>query len=233
MNRHMLLPALVAVGIAVTLFLPEDAFSADVQSLKSINSECIFTQFKNCKVIASGFLNVDWGDNSGAPRLAWQTQSGHTDEFGVAQGFVLLEHDGDGWSVFDRGFDGAGVFPPLLGVDGETLHLPGYSAGTGAYNVDRLYVLNEDGAATWKRVDLDQWLNTIDEELPDGLQIWKGVDYGFNEWFYGSLTARTPLWKQEDANCCPSGGWAIIHFDIDRDNVLIATRVDLLPQADE
>ena len=72
------------------------------------------------------------------------------------------------------------------------------------------------------------WNETVGPLLPPDLQIWQGVDFDFDDWFYDQLEARTPLWREDDGNCCPSGGWAIIHFVIE-DLVLVPKSVDYQP----
>ncbi|ODT66913.1 MAG: hypothetical protein ABS75_25370 [Pelagibacterium sp. SCN 63-23] len=230
MKFRLVLPLLVAVGVATLLFLPADAFAQTLE-LDALDKTCQATELKNCKVLGSGRYNIDWGDEEGAPMLAWQTQSGFTEEDGVLGGFALFVHDSGTWRLLDSGWDGARFEAPRLGQDGSVLHLPGYSGGTGAYNVDRLYVWNDSGdQPVWQNIDLDHWRQDIDTLLPEGLEIWKGVDYDFSDWFYGDSNARTPLWRADDGNCCPSGGMAIIHFDLDMDaGRLIATGIDHIP----
>lgn len=231
MKLRTILPILAVVGVLAVLFLPAGLFAAEPISTKQIDRQCIESELHNCVVLGAGHFNIEWGDAEGAPWLAWQTQAGFTPEDGVKGGFVLLAREGDAWTVLDKGFDAARYLTPLLGQEGGLLHVPGYSGGTGAYNADRLYLLSDDEQG-WQRIDLDSWLATIGELLPEGLEIWKGVDYGFSDWFYEDFTARTPLWRGDDANCCPSGGWAIVHFEIE-DAVLVARRVDYLPPTGE
>ena len=110
---------------------------------------------------------------------------------------------------------------------------PGYGGGTGAYNVDRPYQWGDTGAAlykeAWNAIDIESWLTDIGAMLPSGLEIWKGVDYDFeNPW--SGLVARTALWRADDGNCCPTGGSAVITFDI-VDRALVATGVTYSPPA--
>lgn len=237
MKSRMILPALIAVGCVAVLFLPADAFAQTVD-IDALDTTCIATDLKNCVVMNSGRINKDGGDDTGAPMLAWQTQTGFTDTDGTLGGFVVLTHKDGAWSVLDSGFDGYRFEPPRIGMDGALLHFPGYSGGTGAYNVDRLYLFGDTGAAVyredWQQIDIETWRDSIGDKLPKGLEIWKGVDFDFADWFYGEMNARTPLWKPDDGNCCPTGGEAIIHFEIDEaEHILVATGVTLIPRDED
>ncbi|MBN9317088.1 MAG: hypothetical protein J0I99_15200 [Devosia sp.] len=196
-------------------------------SLDRIDMVCLETVLQNCKVLTAGFLNVDWGDDEGTPLLAWQTQSGFTPEDGVLGGFVLLHHVEGNWTRLDAGFDGWRFFPPRLSEDG-LLHVPGYTGGTGSYNADRLYQWND---TEWEPIDTKTWLKTIAEHLPVDREIWKGVQYDFdNPW--SQLVARTALWRGDDGNCCPTGGQAEIFFSI-VEGRLIVDRVNYAPAPEE
>lgn len=206
------LPAAIFVLLGVTI----PTWAAEPISLDRIATVCLETVLRNCKVLTAGYLNVDWGDDEGAPMLAWQTQAGFTPEDGVLGGFVLLQNVDRAWTRLDSGFDGWRFFPPRLSDEG-LLHLPGYTGGTGAYNADRLYRWND---TAWQAIDITAWFKTIAEHLPADREIWKGVDYDFdNSW--SQLTARTALWRGDDGNCCPTGGYAEIVFTIENDRLKI------------
>jgi len=215
-------PALTA--LITGLLLTATAHAEDPISVKEIGSTCLLASLDDCKVLSAGFLNVnDYGDNSGAPHLAWQIQTGSSQDFGAIGGFVLL-HYADGWNVADSGFDGYFQLP-RLNNDG-LLHIPGYGQGTAVMNADRLYQLDQDGQGL-AAVDMDQWRDTIADKLPAGLGIWKGVNYDFADPWSGYV-ARTALWNDDDANCCPSGGSAVIALTIE-DHVLVAGDVVVSP----
>ncbi len=231
MKSRFVLPTLIVIGLGIILFLPADAFAEPV-NIDELDKTCILTQLKNCKVLTSGYLNSDAGDTDGEPLFAWQTQSGYTDIEGILGGFVLFQYEDEGWTLFDSGFDAYRFEPPRLAAEQTILHVPGYTGGTGAYNTDRLYVWGDTGAAVykqdWARIDTESWRDNIAPKLPKDTEIWKGVDFNFSDFFYGELSAQTPLWRPDDGNCCPSGGWAIIRFEIENKS-LVVTSVDLLP----
>lgn len=195
-------------------------------SLKSIGDTCLETELDACKVLTAGYFNrADYSDADGEPLIAWQTQAG-TGEYGTIGGFVLFRHDGDGWAVLDSGFDGYFQLPSLN--EENLLHMPGYSQGTGVFNTDRLFRLEEDGT-TWTPIDMGTWLDGV--QLPKDLEIWKGVDFDFSNPWSGYL-ARTSLWRPDDGNCCPSGGTAVITLEIEGDK-LVGKEVEYTPPVEE
>lgn len=205
MKTRLLAPAMAFLGLASPIH------AGGPINLDRINTVCLETVLRDCKVLTAGFLNVDWGHEDGAPMLAWQTQSGFTPEDGVLGGFVLLQHVDGIWTRLDAGFDGWRFIPPRLSQDG-LLHLPGYTGGTGSYNADRLYQWND---AEWEPIDTKTWLKTIADHLPTDREIWKGVQYDFDD-PWSQLIARTALWRGNDGNCCPTGGHAEIAFVIEQ-----------------
>lgn len=228
-TRKMLMKPLI---IAALLALPGSTLAESAEPhmpIEGIGSACLETVLHNCKVLTAGYINADEGDRDGAPMLAWQTQTGFTPEDGVMGGFVLFQYASGSWTLIDAGFDGWRFSPPRLSESG-LLHIPGYTGGTGAYNADRLYQWGDLGHAVyregWRSIDMRAWLETIGAELPEGLEIWKGVQYEFVDLWSGMI-ARTRLWRADDANCCATGGSAVIAFDIEDDR-LVAAKVHYL-----
>ena len=70
--------------------------------------------------------------------------------------------------------------------------------GTGSYNDDALLV-RRSGA--WRKVDSESWVKEVMDRLPPGLEIWKGIHIDPE-----TLIAVSGLWREDDANCCPTGG---------------------------
>ena len=218
-----MLPRLV-LALAAALALAAPAWAQ--VSLKSIGDTCLETELDDCKVLTAGYFNrADYSDAEGMPLIAWQTQSG-TGEYGIIGGFVIFTHDGNGWALLDSAFDGYFQVPRLN--DENLLHMPGYSQGTGVFNTDRLYRLEEDGT-TWRPINMDDWLAGV--ELPEDLEIWKGVSFDFSNPWSGYI-ARTSLWRPDDGNCCPSGGSAVISLEI-QGNKLVGKEVDYTPPSED
>lgn len=190
---------------------------------KGIDTDCIETILLNCSVTAAGFASLH-----GDAAIAYQIQDGFSAESGIGAGVVLFEDKDGEWSLLAAEFDGVQYNAPhLVDSDQMVLHVAGFTQGTGSFNADLLFVRDYDGGA-WQQVDIFSWFDEIGPMLPDGLEIWKGVDFDFGDWFWSSYNARTPLWNQSDANCCPTGGWAEIAFEIE-DGRLVPTRVHYRP----
>jgi len=209
--------------ILLAIALTPTAVASQEPGFPSIAAECLPTELRNCRVLGAGFLNED---DEGEAFIAWQLQAGFTPELGSLGGFVLYWNGPDGWTELDAAFDGWRFAQPQMN-DAGLLHIAGYTGGTGAYNADRLYQWSparEDQEAGWQRIDVDSWLTDIGEMLPAGLEIWKGVRYELVDPWHGGMLARTSLWRRDDANCCPTGGDAIIEFEIGDDR-LVATDV--------
>lgn len=224
MTSHPKLFALAALSFSA--LLGQTASAQDQADLSDLGATCLETELDDCKVLTAGYFNrANYGEGEGLPLIAWQTQAG-TSEYGVIGGFVLFRHDGQGWSVLESGFDGYFQVPTFN--DENILHIAGISQGTGAFNTDRLYRLEEDGA-TWTPINMETWLEGV--ELPEDLEIWKGVNFDFsNPW--SGYVARSGLWRPDDGNCCPSGGETVIGLEI-VDNRLVGKEAEYIPPTGE
>lgn len=172
---------------------------------------------QGCSVTANGRARTADGQ-----ALAWQVQAGATSGNGVTGGVLLFAVDGGvlrlaGWSYF-----GAEFQPPVVFQhEGATLvAAEGVHAGSGSHNADVLYRI--DGA-TWREVELGSWLDDLHRRLPPGLEVWRGVRFDWPE-----LRVRTPLWREGDGGCCPSGGQADVRLGLDGDS-LVVTDVETTP----
>lgn len=210
------------LGLATALVTMQPAH-AQQAAPRGLHDACIETELTGCAVTGAGVASLLDGT-----RIAWQYQFGEG-AAGPGSGVILFhysEPEAD-WILFARAFDAFQYRLPTL-AEGEppVLHIPGYQMGTGGMNADLLFTYDA-AADRWWPVDIGRWQDSMDDWLPAGFEIWKGVDYDFAEWFYGQYTARTPLWRGADANCCPSGGEAVIRFGI-RDHALTVTGIDLI-----
>ena len=190
-------------------------------SVKTIGDVCIGDTLEDCTVSSAGFVAP-----RDAPRLAWQVQSGVDEYGGVAANVVVLVEEEGAWQVLTSNSDGVWYQMPRLSEAEQTLfHVPGITAGTGAFNADLLFEY-VPADRVWRAVDMDSW--DVADKLPEGLGIWKGVDYSFGEYGWGDMRARTALWNDMDGNCCPTGGEAVIHFTLE-EGKLVAGDVDYFP----
>jgi len=90
---------------------------------------------------------------------------------------------------------------------GEFLIVPGRYAGTGSFIEDRIFMA--DHGRGWTEIaaaglDLERgkgWIDGLTLFLPPGHGIWKGILVD-----YATLTGTSAVWREGDANCCPSGG---------------------------
>lgn len=222
----MRLLTLMAIGTLATLaLLPRPAEAQDTRaSLDGFDRTCLTEHLKNCQVLSAGYLNAE----EEPLRVAYQTQAGFTDDDGVIGGIVLLSGQPDGsWTVIGEEYLGYRYSTPVLTLD-NLLHVAGYTGGTGAGNADLLFAATDDG---WQKIDIESWKSTVGEKLPTGLEIWKGVAYDFDDPQY-VLTARTPLWRGEDGNCCPSGGDAVVVFTIENNALVVDEVVYRAPAQD-
>ncbi len=87
---------------------------------------------------------------------------------------------------------------------GTLLHVPIGVYGTGNFNESECYLWSEKQKG-WKLLDSTSWVDDLGKRLPAGLEIWKGVWPDIK-----TMTATTALWRENDANCCPSGGTAAV-----------------------
>lgn len=96
---------------------------------------------------------------------------------------------------------------------GVLLHVPIAVDGTGAGN-ESLEYLRVTGK--WTLLDSASWLGELLKSAPAGLQILKGVWPDFK-----TMTARTSLYRDGDANCCPSGGSLLAKLAIAEGKIIL------------
>ena len=214
LTKLLILGLVAATGVVV--FLPRDAMAAPI-SLDGFDQTCIGAILDDCTVQSAGYLNT----SEGRPSIAFQIQAGSTTDDGTIGSVLLFEPTSDGWTQLIEAHQAYSYDIPAITNSG-LLYIGGYTSGTGSFNADLLFNSTNEGT-TWQQVDIDSWQNTITEKLPAGLAIWKGVQYDFDDWQNG-MVANTSLWRDDDANCCATGGSATIVFDI-VDQVLTVTNV--------
>jgi len=146
-----------------------------------------------CKVEASGRLP--------AAHLAWQRRSYTDGDTTVAAGVVVYAIDGvSARPIVWHDEDDAAFEDPALIVSpaGTLLDLGGYLHGTGNFSAEVVLV---EEAGAWHQLDTSAIDSGLVAHVPRGRAIWKGV---YPDW--RRMMAESPLWKQSDGNCCPTGG---------------------------
>jgi uncharacterized protein len=187
--------ALVDRATQLTAQAAADAAAAHPVPLTSITTRCTAPRPDSgtCKVEASGRL--------GGTPLAWQRRAYGDGDTTTAAGVVvyvvqgatarpIVWHDED-----DAGFDDPAL---IASPAGTLLDLRGYLHGTG--NLSAEAVLVEEGG-TWRQLDTGAIDSGLVAHVPHGRAIWKGV---YPDWRH--MTVDSPLWKETDGNCCPTGG---------------------------
>lgn len=178
---------------------------------------CLPIVLNDCHNVAGGYVTLP-----DRPTLYWQVQRGFTERDGAMGGFVLLRPDAGGTTLRPVAWDFGGMAyqPPewIEGASGAVFAaVPGRHAGTGAYNADVIFRLAADeGERPLVQIDNFSWRDTLKDRLPQGLEVWKGVRF-----IYGALMADTALWRADDANCCPTGGDALLDFEITDDRLVL------------
>ncbi|MET3924277.1 hypothetical protein [Devosia sp. 2618] len=215
----LIILALIATA-GVVVFLPKDAMAED-DLFAGFGATCIGEVLDDCHVISAGYLNKD----DGGFDIAFQTQGGSTEYDGSIGNIVLYHYDDGAWVKLAEAHEAYRYSVPEITYSG-LLHVEGYSNGTASLNADLLFNTGESETG-WYPVNIDSWQGTIGDRLPKGLGIWKGVKYNFNDWEYG-IVADTLLWKDDDANCCATGGSAKVVFEI-VDQVLTVKDVIYVP----
>lgn len=175
---------------------------------------CVPMALMGCDVNQGGFLS----DGDGQV-LYWQLQEGATAENGITGAIVFLVPDGErlrpvGWAV-----DAARYFTPVLIAGEDSLYIAtsGISAGSGSGNMDTIFRWIPGGERPLTEVDDWSWRETLDDKLPQGLDVWKGVT-----WNWDNMLAITPLWRASDANCCGTGGQAILNFEFQENRLVLS-----------
>lgn len=192
---------------------------ADRIEAANLGGTCVKTLLKNCSVENSGSMTLADGTS-----LWFQQQQGHTDEDGISTAMVVLQAEGERLKpiFWLAGPIGVLSLETYRNTDGEEpgptyVVLPAYGQGTGNQWVGTMFRWN--GPATPPtEIDVQSWLNTLEESLPEGLDVWKGPEF-----HWGWLAAESPLWQDSDANCCATGGKAYFDFKIEGDVLAVTS----------
>lgn len=191
----------------------------DSSPVSALAGGCIGAALDGCQAPAAGYVTGPSGQ-----RLAWQIQEGSTDFAGVSAGLLLFAVEGDtlvpiGWSYEAAMFEAPAMFQTDAGV---FVAARGFQAGTGNQNADVLFRFD---AGRWIEIEIESWKTALADQLPEGFGVWKGVDYRWPEMF-----ALSQVWRDGDANCCPTGGEATMDLAIEGTSLRLAS-LDFEPRA--
>lgn len=136
-------------------------------------------------------------------------------ETGVVE--MFHEHVADSGSYFDAPYINTNEY-------GNLLTLPVRVSGTGNFNDNDYFIRGQD---RWVLMDTQSWLEDLNQRIPSGLAILKGVEPNI-----ASLTASANLYRPEDPNCCPTGGSADISLGIAGNRLTIKSVKIIPPKAE-
>lgn len=176
---------------------------------------------RGCEVVAAGLLN----NGPDGKRLYWQVQDGASSTDGVGGAVVVFSETGDGkLEPIVSDTEAWRYEAPMLIRDGDApllLVAPGTSRGTSASPIVLAWEWRD---RTWKKIDSDAWHGEAEALLgKDTIQNGFRIDFE-------NMLGVTPLWRTGDGHCCPSGGWALISFEL-RDGALHVTDAVARPAA--
>ena len=136
--------------------------------------------------------------------------------------------------IFDAVGDGSRIQPILAHVNEGTLGeswferprlistahdlllmIPDRIGGTAAANEDIYYRWGSNG---WQRLETQAWLEELAKRLPRGFGVWKGIIPDLQR-----MKASFAVWREGDANCCPTGGWVCVELAYRKDALVIDT----------
>jgi hypothetical protein len=98
---------------------------------------------------------------------------------------------------------------------GRLFYIPIQVDGTSGGNTSEYFIQNR-AAGEWEALDGEGWTKALLKRLPSGLGIWKGIWPDLK-----TMTAKAGLYREHDANCCPSGGTAFIELGIKQNRFVL------------
>lgn len=88
--------------------------------------------------------------------------------------------------------------------------------GTGNNFYEDYFWFSSAGAA---RIDIETIGEAMKSVLPKGYGVWKGGGLDM-----AALSYHNSVWKEGDANCCPSGGAVDVRFRLDGSRVIVTSK---------
>jgi hypothetical protein len=136
--------------------------------------------------------------------------------------------------IFDAVGDGSRIQPILAHVNkgtlgdswferpriiatahGLLLMIPDRIGGTAAANEDIYYRWDR---SAWRQLETQSWLEELARRLPKGFGVWKGIVPDLQR-----MKAGSAVWRDGDANCCPTGGSVCVELAYRKDALVIDT----------
>jgi hypothetical protein len=96
---------------------------------------------------------------------------------------------------------------------GTVLSIPERISGTAAANDDKYFRWIDD---RWRLLDTTSWTAALRDSLPEGQHVWKGLQIDIR-----SLSVESGVWRDGDANCCPTGGTVHVQLRLEGDALTI------------
>jgi hypothetical protein len=107
---------------------------------------------------------------------------------------------------------------------GKFMDIPIRIEGTGVGNISEYYRQDPE-FGKWERLVSDEWAEGLEKRLPPGLSIRKGIWPDIT-----SMTVETGLYRENDPNCCPSGGTAEMILRLEGNRIVLKSiRFDTTP----
>jgi hypothetical protein len=88
--------------------------------------------------------------------------------------------------------------------------------GTGNNYYEDYFWFSPAGAA---RIDIETITKTVRSILPSGYGVWKGGGLDM-----AALSYHNSVWKEGDANCCPTGGAVDVKFRLDGSRIVVTSK---------
>ncbi len=107
------------------------------------------------------------------------------------------------------------IKPSFIGKAGagEILATRDVIPGTGNYSYEDYFWFSPAGAT---RINIEEIGTTVQTLLPNGYGVWKGGGLDMEAMKY-----RSGVWKDGDANCCPSGGTVEVDFRLEENRIVV------------
>lgn len=182
------------------------AVSLSNDYLMTLRNRCLYQTKARCWVLASGHFNAM---ERGGP-VSWQHVTLQPLDGPSTEMMILIEGASQESVTLVAAKQVFGYFgsPEMVenSDEGVLIHVAGRRGGSGSGNSDFLLLREKSG---WSDIAMDAWMDQANKALPSGFDLRQGVQFNFREMFVSS-----PVWREDDGNCCATGGRALIDLAI-------------------